>query len=83
MEKWEKKARAAFDRYIEELKAEIEPGSGLAGIERVMRELSPRMLGGVMQSLVDEQAISPPGSAGRVGQKRDKKARSANPVRGD
>lgn len=82
MNTWEAKARAAFDRYIEDLKQAIEPGSGLGGIEAAMMRLSPPMLGRVMESLSEsEEAISPPGDTPGVGQKRTALAKPPKRVR--
>ncbi len=71
MKEWEAKARAAFERYIEDLKQEIEPGSGLAGVEAAMMRLSPGMLGKIMESLgASEEAIFPPRDTFGVEEKR-------------
>jgi hypothetical protein len=82
MKEWEAKARAAFERYIEDLKEEIEPGSGMAGVEAAMMRLSPRMLGKVMESLGNsEEAIPPPRDTAGVGEKRATVEKYAKRVR--
>jgi hypothetical protein len=68
---WKEKARVAFERYLDEVKAEVKPGSGLGGVEAAMLRLNAGLLGEVMESLLaSEQAISPPKGRGRVAKER-------------
>lgn len=56
---WEDKARAAFDRYIEDLKATLPPNANFRDIERAMLKFSPEMMRQTAEALAASKAFSP------------------------
>jgi hypothetical protein len=56
---WEEKARAAFDRYIEDLKATLPPDANFRDIERAMLKFSPEMMRKTAEALANAEAFSP------------------------
>jgi hypothetical protein len=59
-QKTESQARIALQKYIQDVRNSIPPGSGLAGVEAAMMQHNPTLLLEIMQSLDAEQGIFPP-----------------------
>jgi hypothetical protein len=62
-QKTDSQARIALQKYIQDVRNSIPPGSGLAGIEAAMMQHNPTLLLEIMQNLDAEQGISPPRKA--------------------
>jgi hypothetical protein len=57
------RSKAAFEKYIQDVRNSIPPGSGLAGIEAAMMQHNSALLLEIMQDFDQEQELSPPRKA--------------------
>jgi hypothetical protein len=56
---WEDKARAAFERYIEDLKATLPPDASFAEMERAILKFSPEIMRSTLEGLAASEDFSP------------------------
>lgn len=57
--RWEEKARAGFERYLEDLKRTLPPAASFADIERAMLKYSPQMMIETAEALASAEDFSP------------------------
>lgn len=57
--RWEDKAKAAFEHYLEDLKRTLPPNASFADIERAMLKYSPQMMIETAEALADAEDFSP------------------------
>jgi len=62
--RWEDKARAAFEHYLEDLKRTLPPDAGFADIERAMLKYSPQMMSSTAEALANAEDFSPEDESG-------------------
>lgn len=56
---WEDKARAAFEHYIEDLKATLPADANFRDIEQAMLKFSPELLRKTAEALANAEDFSP------------------------
>ena len=56
---WEEKARAAFERYIEDIKATLPPDANFADMERAVLKFSPEIMRSTLEGLAASEDFSP------------------------
>ena len=56
---WEEKAREAFDKYIEDLKATLPADANFRDIEQAMLKFSPEMMRQTAEALANAEDFSP------------------------
>ena len=56
---WEDKARMAFERYIEDIKASLPPNANFADMERAILKFSPEIMRSTLEGLAASKDFSP------------------------
>lgn len=56
---WRDEARAAFERYLEDLKTSLPADANFADIERAMLTHAPQMMRGTAEALANAEDFSP------------------------
>lgn len=56
---WETKARAAFEHYIEDLKASLPPDANFAEMERAIMKYSPEIMRSTLEGMANSKDFSP------------------------
>lgn len=57
--RWEDKARAAFERYIADIKATLPPDANFAEMERAVMKFSPEIMRSTLEGLAASKDFSP------------------------
>lgn len=56
---WEARARQAFERYIEDIKASLPPDASFADMERAVMKFSPEIMRSTLEGLAASEDFSP------------------------